>query len=325
MWLRKELRSTFPMSTHVAEPPAPKIPFIDSTPLLEDMFALRARASEDGFLFFRQFLPKEDLLTLREEMLGVVERHGWRHPNQGPLGGKLNLEALNLVPDEAMRTDIGVSHAAYNNTQKLESLHRLPHHPKLVQFYRDFFADEVLVHPRHIARMVTGHRVMAPTPPHQDFPLIQGTAHTWTCWFPLGDCPRSLGGLSILKGSHREGYQPIQPSKGAGNITVPLCPWETSWAEGEYEAGDIITFPSHTIHKALRCREKDEIRLSLDVRYQAVSQPVEQKSLLPHCDLSWEDIYSGWKSGEFQYYWQKLPLQLSPWNDDYLKPARRIC
>jgi len=162
-------------------------------------------------------------------------------------------------------------------------------------------------------------------PPHQDFPLIQGTAKTWTCWIPLGDCPRAMGGLTMLKGSHRHGYLPIQPSKGAGGIAVPLCPWETEWVEGDYEAGDIITFPSYTIHKALRCQDKELIRVSLDVRYQSVDEPVEQKSLLPHCDLTWEEIYAGWGSDELKYYWEKVPLSIVPWEDSYMQPSTRIC
>jgi len=299
--------------------------FTDSTPLLQNFDALRTRAQEDGFLYFKHFLPREEVLALRTEELAVVERHGWRQPGQDGLGGRINLDAINAVPDEAMRSDIGVSTAAYHDVQKLERMHSLPHHPKLLEFYRNLFDAEVLVHPRHIARMITGHRMISPTPPHQDFPLIQGTAKTWTCWIPLGDCPRTMGGLTVLKGSHRQGYLPIQPSKGAGGIAVPLCPWETEWAEGDYEAGDIITFPSFTIHKALRCQDKEIIRLSLDVRYQSTDEPVEQKSLLPHCDLTWEDIYAEWKSESLKYYWKKANLSIVPWEDHYLQPSTRIC
>ena len=185
-----------------------------------------------------------------------------------------------------------------------------------------------LVHPRHIGRMITGHASVFPTPPHQDFPLIQGTAKTWTCWIPVGDVPREMGGLTILKGSHRQGYLPIQPAKGAGGIAVPLCPNEVEWVQGDFEAGDLLAFSAYTIHKALRCQRKDVIRLSLDVRYQAVDDIVEAKSLLPHCNLTWEEIYAGWPDtppNDLKYYWQKLPLQLTPWEDGYLQPKRRIC
>jgi hypothetical protein len=299
--------------------------FEDSTPLLADPGALRARAAADGYLFFKQRLPKEEVLALRTEMLGVVEQYGWRVQGQDALGGLIDTAALNQVAEENMRTDIGVSAAAYDDVQKLESLHRLPHHPQLIALYRILFGNEVLVHARHIARMITAHASVFPTPPHQDFPLIQGTPNTWTCWFPIGDCPRELGGLTVLKGSHCQGYLPIQPAKGAGGIAVPLCPNEVTWVEGDFEAGDILTFPSYTIHKALRSQLKDTIRLSLDVRYQPIDEVVEAKSLLPHCDLTWEQIYAGWQRDDLKYYWRRLLLQFSPWEDEYLQPKRRIC
>lgn len=301
------------------------IAFVDSTPLLSDREALLQRAEEDGFLFFRNFIPRETVMALRADELAVVDRYGWRQPGQDALGGLINLDAINQVPDDQMRTDIGVSIDAYNDVQRLQSLHAYPHHPKLIALYRLLFDRDVLVHPRHIARMITGHRTILPTPPHQDFPLIQGTMNTWTCWMPLGDCPITHGGLSVLRGSHKLGYLPFQHTKGAGGVAVQLCPGETAWAQDDYQAGDIITFPSLMVHKALRCQIREVMRLSLDVRYQPVDQPIEEASLKPHCPLSWEEIYANWQSDELKYYWQDLPLDVIPWDDTYAQPRRRIC
>ena len=299
--------------------------FTDSSALLDNPPALRKRAAEDGYLFFKHFLPKEEIFELRKDMLGVVDKYGWRQPGQDAYGGLVDVQALNQVPEEKMRTDIGVSIEAYDDVQRLESFHRLPHHPRLRSLYRTLFDKDVLVHARHIARMITPHKSVFPTPPHQDFPLIQGTSNTWTCWFPVGDCPRELGGLTVLRRSQRYGYLPIQPAKGAGGIAVPLCSYDKEWVEGDFEAGDILTFSCYTIHRALRCRLKEQIRLSLDVRYQPVDEPVEAKSLLPHCDLTWEDIYAGWEKEDLKYYWRDLFLEPSPWDDGYLQPKRRIC
>jgi len=300
-------------------------PFVDSVPLLNDAAALKARAAEDGYLFFKGLIPAQDISALRAKMLGVVDRIGWRAAGQDELGGRLNLGALPLVPEDAMRTDIGVPKTAYHDTQRLQAMHALPHHPNLIALYRTLFGREVLVHPRHIARMITSHPNVFPTPPHQDFPLIQGTGNTWTAWIPLGDCPRPMGGLAVLRASHKHGYHPIQPSKGAGGIAVPLCAGEVDWRTTDYAAGDVLTFPSYTIHRGVKSERRDEIRLSLDVRFQPVDEIVEAKSLLPHCDLTWDEIYAEWTSEELKYYWRKLPLKMSGWDDSLLQPKRRIC
>ncbi|MES2461589.1 MAG: phytanoyl-CoA dioxygenase family protein [Armatimonadota bacterium] len=301
--------------------------FIDSNDLLreENGNALRARAMGEGYLFFKGLLRPETVLALRADLLRVIGRYGWRQSGQDDHGDRIDVAALNTVPEDDLRTDIGVTHAAYDAVQKQESVHRLPHHPALIALYRLLFAREPLVHPRHIVRLPTPHRAMVPTPPHQDFPLIQGTANTWTCWIPVGDCPRSLGGLTVLRGSHRSGYLPIQPSLGAGLIASELCPHENDWVEGDFETGDILTFPSFTVHKALPSEFRDRIRLSLDVRYQPGDEAVEAKSLLPHCGLTWEQIYDGWEAEDLKYYWERQNTSLSPWNPALLQPSRRIC
>jgi hypothetical protein len=298
--------------------------FIDSTPLLGDRDALRERAAADGYLFFRQLLPKEAVLSVRRDLLEVLGRHGWLAG--GGDDGAIDLAALNQVPDAAMRLDIGVSTAAYDDAQRLESVHRLPHHSNLLAFYRLFFGGEVLAHPRHIVRMITAHRAMVPTPQHQDFPLIQGAPETWTAWVPLGDCPRALGGLAVLRGSHQAGYLPILAAKGAGGLAVQTCPGEGGdWRGIDYEAGDVLTFSSLTVHRGTRCQWKERVRLSMDVRYQSAGAAVEAKSLQPHCDLSWDEIYAGWKQKDLQYYWRQEPQNVVPWDEGFLQPRRRIC
>jgi hypothetical protein len=299
--------------------------FVDSTLLLGDPAALQARARADGYLYFKRLLPAEALIPVRADLLGVVAQHGWLLPGEDPLEGRIDVEALSVVPEAEMRTDIGVSGAAYDDVQRLESVHRLPHHPALLELYRTLFGGPVLVHARHIIRMITSHPAVFPTPQHQDYPLIQGTSNTWTCWFPVGDCPRAMGSLVVARGSHRLGYLPIAPAKGAGSIAAQTCPGETDWVEGDFELGDVLTFPAFAIHRALPSQFPDLIRLSFDVRYQPLDEPVEPRSLLPHCSLSWEQIYTGWRAGDLKYYWRDLPLTLSEWDGTLLQPTRRIC
>lgn len=303
------------------------LPFEDSSELLSNGPALRAKGARDGYLFFRRLLPEDALLTVRAELLRIVERHGWLAPDPDPLAGKLNVAALSAVLEAEMRTDIGVSTAAYDDVQRLACVHGLPHHPSLLAIYRTLFDGEVLVHPRHIVRMISPHPSVFPTPQHQDYPLIQGTPRTWTCWFPIGKCPREMGALTVLRGSHVNGYLPVAPARGAGGIAAQTCPGENDWIEGDFEPGDVLTFPSFTVHRALPSRVRDRIRLSFDVRYQPLADPVDAASLQPHCGLSWENIYAGWppETADLQYYWRRVPLTMSPWDPTLMQPSRRIC
>jgi hypothetical protein len=311
-------------ATKTAPAASPSL-FVDSTPLLNDPAALRERGYREGYLFFKRLLPPEPLIELRRQMLTICAERGWMAPGHDLMEGVIDVEALNRVPLEEMRTDVGVSAEAYLAVQKLELFHTLPHHPKLLALYRALFGKEVLPHPRHIARMITSHRGVAPTPPHQDFIHIQGTPDVWTCWFPLADCPREMGGLTVLRGSHRNGVVAVKPEAGAGGLASMLCPHEIDWVEGDYELGDILTFPSYTVHKALKSRHPERIRLSCDVRFQAADEDIHEASLKPHVPAAWDELYAGWKNPAVQYYWQKHELSLSAWNPQIHWQTERIC
>ncbi|QYM78459.1 phytanoyl-CoA dioxygenase family protein [Horticoccus luteus] len=299
--------------------------FVDSTPLLADPGGLRERVGRDGYLFFKGLLPRDYVMSLRADILAVADRHRWRMPGQDRWGGLINRDVTDTLPDAEVSA-WGTGEQCYRDVQHLESFHRFPHHRALLALYRTLFQEDVLVHARTVARMLIPHRSNFPTPPHQDFPFVQGATSTMTCWIPLGDCPRTLGGLTVLRGSHHAGQLPVRPAKGAGGHVVELCPWETEWVEGDYDAGDVLTFNSLVVHKSLRSEMKDRLRLSLDVRFQALSEPVEVGSLRPHLpDLEWEDIYRDWKSDDLKYYWQKLALRTSPWDPTRFEAKARAC
>jgi hypothetical protein len=308
--------------------PAQLRPFEDATQLLGDPEALRARAQRDGYLFFRGLLDPEPILALRRAVLGVLDRHGLRADGVDKYSGQLNLDRLYQIPAEQMREDIGVSAQLYFELQQLPELHRLPHHPALLNVYRTLFGADVFVHPRHIMRAMTSHPAMTPTPPHQDFPLVQGSTDTWTCWFPVGDCDVDHGPLAVLRGSHHNGYVPIVWQPGAGGIAAQLCDRENDWVGGGFGIGDVLTFSSLTVHRALRSHVPQEIRISMDVRYQRASDVIEERSLSNHAVHSWDEIYADWTEADrdLMYYWDPSRLSFSPWDDSLIQPgARRIC
>lgn len=319
-------------AANVTIPPPPEPaslrPFEDSRDLLDDPIALRARARRDGFLFFRGLLDPEPLLELRRGVLGVLDRHQLREPGVAGLSGKLNLAELHRIPAESMRLDIGVSDQMYVELQQLPALHRLPHHPALLHVYQSLFGSDVFVHPRHIMRAMTPHPAVVATPPHQDFPLVQGSSDTWTCWFPVGECPNPLGPLVVLAGSHHNGYLPIVRGQGAGGLVAQLCEGENDWVGGDFALGDVLTFSCFTVHRSLTPIIDDEIRVSMDVRYQRASEPIEARSLTNHARCTWDEVYEGWgeEDRDLVYYWDADRLTLSPWNGALIESGqRRIC
>lgn len=295
--------------------------FEDSTSLLGDAEALRSKGKADGYLFFKGLLPYEDVIKVRDAVYSVLMKEGSLSDDKGAV----SRDYIDAIDRDDMRLDIGVSNEGYATVQKVMGVHALPHHPALLALYRELFGTPVFVHPRHIVRAMTGHPALRPTPAHQDFPLIQGSQNTWTAWFPLDDCPVKRGPLSVLRGSNHDGYFPIAAAEGAGGLEALLCRDDVDWVSQGFSIGDVLTFPSLTVHRAVPATQKDRLRLSMDIRFQPFDEPIEAKSLTNHSDRPWDEIYEGWESDDFQYYWNSSYPKLSPWDDSYLQPGVRIC
>jgi hypothetical protein len=309
-------------ATSITELPV-LVGFEDATPLLSDPIALRAQAERDGYLFFRKLLPADLVLDLRHLFLQVLDQFGWLRKDVSLMEGLADPAA---VADLESWGGAGVSQAAYLAIQKIELFHRLPHHPRLIHMYEALFGKAVLPHPRHIARLMVPSPGAVPTPIHQDFIHIQGTRNVWTCWLPLGDVPRTLGGLAVLRGSHKQGVLAVTAAAGAGGLESILCHINLPWIEHDYEAGDVLTFHSCMVHKALPNQMGNRVRLSCDYRYQPADEAIEEKSLKPHMQVAdWTELYAGWPDSDLKYYWTKHDLTLSPWDETVRWQKERIC
>jgi ectoine hydroxylase-related dioxygenase (phytanoyl-CoA dioxygenase family) len=290
--------------------------FQDSTPLLDDPPALRRKMNDDSFLFFRGLLPREAVLDLRRQILLIMQRNGWLSADAPLMDGLIDPSVYQMETWGG----VGVTREAYADIYRLEAFHRLAHHPAVIRALELLMGEAVLPHPRNIARMMFPTPAHAPTPPHQDYIHIQGTPSVYTCWLPAGDCSQSLGGLSLMRGSHTVGILPVRASEGAGGRAVILDGLEQEWVTGDFAAGDVLLFHSLTVHKSLPNQFPNRLRLSVDYRYQPVSLPIEERSLLPHGDvIPWEDVYATWPTDELQYYWRKHDLTFQEFDRSLLE------
>ena len=275
----------------------PCAPFTESGELVAQPTALRARAQEDGYVFFRGLLPEAPVQELRGYVTAILDSVGWLDAGTDPLAAISTQEAkLNGTP---------VFTPIYDTIQKLESFHTLAHHPALLQVAEALLGDRAMPQPSTIARVIFPDTLEYTTPPHQDFILVQGTPEVWTAWLPLGPCPVELGGLAVLRGSHERGILPVHESKGAGGLRIEAAALRGDWRSSPFAGGDVLFFHSKTVHQGLPNTSGNRIRLSVDYRYQKLSDKIMYKNLGVHQGrVTWEEVYAGWKSDRFQYYWQ---------------------
>ncbi|MCH2123612.1 MAG: phytanoyl-CoA dioxygenase family protein [Pirellulaceae bacterium] len=284
-----------------------------SNDLLGNPEGLQDRISEDGYLFFRQLQDPAMLLELRRQMLTTMQEGGWIKQGTDPLEG-IAEPGVQCTEGDPEYTD--VYHQVYRN----QLFHESAHSEMMLRTVSDITGRQTIPQPQKVARLWFPKYTAHTTPIHQDFVHFQGTYDNLTCWSPVGDCPIELGGLAVLKGSHKVGtVLEHHFSLGAGSLMIDQADYDAlglPWQTTNYEIGDTLIFPALTMHMALPNVTEDRLRVSLDNRYQAVDDPIAEHMTEPHLAgmsaFGWRETYEAWDSEEYQYYWKDLGLKVIP-------------
>ncbi len=284
-------------------------PYLDSTAVAGDGPELHRRMERDGYLLIRRLLPTDVLEALRLACLRFSRDGGWVD-RVAPLENALPDQSGFCVEPEPDYMEV------YSRMYALQQFHAIQHRPELLGLLERMCGADVMPHARIIGRTIFPDRETFTTPAHQDFIPIQGTPDTYTAWFPLHYLSADLGGLEISAGSHTSGVYDFRPALGAGGMEI-VDPLNGTWVGGTFEQGDVLFFHRMCAHRGAPNRGPS-LRISIDARYQRVSDPVGASSFLPHAQLvTWEQIYSGWESTDCQYYWRQWDLDFSEHDTSY--------
>jgi len=258
-------------------------PLLIGNDALADPKSLRAKMGDHGYLFLKNVAPHAPILALRGDILNLCRAAGW-----------IAAGARDLDADWSGAGPFTEGDPAYMEVYKqvihLDSFKALPEDPAIVSIMEKVIDGPVLVHRRKIGRITFPNNAAQATGAHQDFFYIRGTQATYTMWMPVGDCPIELGCLAVLDGSHRQGFveHVTVPGKKYAGFGLPndrLPGGANEWHASDFELGDVLIFHSHTIHEALPNLTKDQLRFSVDNRYQRQGDAIEPSSMGTHYNL----------------------------------------
>lgn len=259
---------------------------------LEPISELHARFDNDGYLWLKRFLPREEVLEFRRHFFSLFADTGLLAPESDPRdgiysGGDYDTDLARKRLMELVRS------AAYESFCL---------HPHLWRFLDTFVGGPSYLHKRKLIRYAKPGDPSA-TGAHYDLTYLRGgTDKLVTVWIPIGDVPVEMGGLVYLEGSHTVGrtmeadfardhaHLPADERISAFNKTMNDSGWiskdltamaerfDSRWLIGEYEAGDIVLHSPYMIHAAT-CNEATDgrLRLSTDVRYQNVRDEIDAR------------------------------------------------
>jgi hypothetical protein len=263
--------------------------------------ALRARLSEDGYLYLPGALDRDDVVEARLNVLDRADADGLLDPAFPRLDG-------------VMREGAGNPYFKPGYTKDNAALMRVLYGGPMIALFERLIGGPV----RHFD--YTWLRAVGAGPgtaPHCDVVYMgRGTHDLFTAWTPLGDIPVSVGGLMVLEGSYQqspvrlaeylrqdvdtycengpnadlvkegklswEHWQDRARGKGwdgaiTGDPVALRAEWGGRWLTSpEYWMGDVLIFTMRTVHASIDNQTR-YLRLSTDTRYQSADAPVDER------------------------------------------------
>ncbi|HJQ00668.1 MAG TPA: phytanoyl-CoA dioxygenase family protein [Jatrophihabitans sp.] len=266
-------------------------PMRDSTALLGDPAALRARFAADGYVLLRSVLDREVVLELRADYFARFDPAmlaAGTTPRDGVFSG--------TVPPGLPPYGIP-GHPAY-------AIVRSPAFDELTRSRRLHTVAEYLLDGpvellrRRILRHFHRGTLMA-SRAHVDFDYMdRGSDHVVTAWIALGDYPIASGGITYLEGSHRvdrvalDGLREhtdrlIDRRPVSNDLALTASALGGRWLWTEFQAGDVALHSPHLVHASLD-NQSEAMRLSADVRFVPAGAPTDERW---HADWSADDGY----------------------------------
>lgn len=243
----------------------------------EGAAALRQRLSDDGYLYLKGFLDRQQVLRAREAIFHYMAEREGLEPGSRPLDGVM-----------------GVS----GKTVAMLGRHPITHHPdvravlespRLFELYRAILEQSVKTFDYKWLRAVGNEEA---TGCHMDHIYMgRGSKRVMTCWVPFDDIPIQRGTLAVVPGSHADaGFEKLRHTYGKMDVDRDRVEggWFTKkpreiteqfgsrWLTDDVEAGDIITFGMHTMH-ASTTNTTDRWRVSCDIRFQPASESMDDR------------------------------------------------
>jgi len=245
----------------------------ESNEIRDDAVALRERLQTDGFLFLRNFHDREEVLSVRRDILEIMAATGELDPQSPLMDGVIN---------PALKTQATVSTKGRENL-KTDSLKRLLYGSRPAKFFGTLFAAEPLAFQFQWLR-AGGHG--AGSTIHADVVYMgRGTKRLCTIWTPLGDIPPEMGPLVLCLGSHR--WEHVRTTYGQADVDRDRIPGHFTenpaelvekfggrWATAPMRAGDAVIVNMFLLHASLT-NMTNRYRISVDTRWQPAGEPMD--------------------------------------------------
>ena len=252
--------------------------------------AIRRLYEENGYVWLKGFLPRNDVVEFRGWVFAHLAKTGLIEQDTDPRYGIASTAGL----------ESGAADRCLMSLVRSTAYEGFCAQPRIAHFMDEFLSGISYLHKRKIMRFTRPGTTTA-TPAHYDLVYLRGgTSRVVTAWIPIGDTPIEMGGLVYLEGSHAIGRRmerefgeqnkdlSSEERVSAYNRNMTEGGWvskdlpdmaerfNTRWLAADFEAGDIMLHSPFMIHASTTNQDKEQrLRLSTDIRYQNVDDEID--------------------------------------------------
>ncbi len=263
-------------------PPSMIAELPDSSALLADHAALRARLQEDGFVFLRGVIDAATVNAGRAEVLARLAAVDEITPGTDIATGRSKRREI--------EADLG---RFWQSVSEGRQLRQASHGSDIARVMEVIAGEPVRSQDYMFLRVGVPGRA---TGVHYDYPFF-ARAHdrVWTVWMPLGDVPVARGPLVVVEGSHRFGdiiekmigFDVVRDTTRKADLGVDAL--ELARTHGtrllttDFTAGDVMVFGMYLAHGSLDHHDPSgAVRVSCDVRWQPARLPMDERYAGPN-------------------------------------------
>jgi hypothetical protein len=106
-------------------------------------------------------------------------------------------------------------------------------------------------------------------PPHQEWPVMQGSHNSLVVWFPLHDVGSEHSSIEMFPGSHLNGVLPYEVSRCGSKVHEEALTMQP--VRLDLRRGDLVAFSSFTVHRS--SPEGDSLRAAISIRFNDLAEP----------------------------------------------------
>ncbi len=267
--------------------------------------AQKARFEEEGYLLVEDLLdPQADIQPILDEYAEVLDGIARKLYAEGAIGstyGSLPLiERLVAVCAESGQNfpqhfDFSLPQSGIKVDTPIHvgpAVFRTLAHPRMLDLAEDLIGPEIYSNPVQHIRFKLPHRAVAQgshnglvskIPWHQDNGVIMPEADEGTIltvWLPLTPATVENDCLQVVPGSHRDGLTPHCPTPEGIAIPDRLVATQEAVAV-EMRPGSALLMTQRTVHSSLDNVTDNDVRISMDLRYQPIGQPTGRPAFAP--------------------------------------------